>query len=1267
MTPPAYSLHPGFNFDLSPLLKAHEAASKGSLTLSVTDPISIKLGREQLQSRSFLDPSQSTALVNCLIRSAAIIQHSGASKVSMQLLRVLLQHVKPIMIITFTNRAVDNILEAVLNAKITKNIVRLGSRVPKRLSSYALDSLELVTRSNSRLDRSKRQEAHQLKELGKQLDALIKSITNQEVADEELDRYLSMAYPQHLASLQSPPDWVWYLYNDRSQDAAVSRQRQCEANSNHLTLLGFWLSVKDLAIHGLPRNPEQETETSTAHDNQQSSGAAPLEEENFDDLDSAWMAIPSLPVAEATTSQISPEPLPGPPATLPDFFARFNMQIPPIPQTERPIDQLKEEFDIWNMSATERQQLYHFWREEAAQLFKVSRAAESEALRKRLAEVQQRHDALQDQMRLRLLQKKDIVACTTNSATKFASLIKGLALRVVLVDEPGQVLEAHLLASLVPSVEHLICINDPLEPRSTINLAPDRLEGCLYSCNARLDCSLDCAFQCPSDWTRAAVECIRDCERLRSRYLACDRWCSQQSGNCRLPVFNVKLPCDHVEKQVPCFQVVALDKVRCRVKVVKALLRCEHSAVMECSRSPENWICKEMCGQRAKCGHICKARCYDCQQRNIRSPDDTEEHGEVSERIVREHHVPHRCGRILFCQHPCSSDCGNSEDHKCTTDCQAACRQLCSHVTCNKPCGTSCNACKEECVWKCPHYTCPVPCGSPCVRLPCDKPCTQTLTCGHTCPSVCGEVCDDQVCPSCTADDDIDVVDLVMQRKLNEVNPLAGTLDEMLITLKCGHCFTVETLDGHCELGQFYTQDANGTWIAPCMPSTSGFRQPPICPTCRAPITAHRYSRVVKRADLDIAERNVADSIVNRLDALNTELMALDTEASRKALDDQSLQIQATRDKDLEISPNNIIEMRTKIKQHVDKHKDDVRPLVAAGIANMASIFQMPHQEKKVWLTVVGPFIRFYVRAVEIAATRFAHSAAWEASLAALYRAELKTVADQPHSEADALARAMQKIAQPRPRADMRYATEALWQSIELRLTIANLARHWLESVPADQPCRLAVCVAYCVFVLKTAGKDAENALASSRNAESHRQTLRSHLFTLKINFELTSINVWMRQKRPLGTAARFQLLTEVQSRVQNAEETIEGVLATYRQTRSRSDEDEQWIIDNFTSVSDKILEAWQSLEDAVRKGLNQPVSREDKIVIIRSLKLSNVGHFYLCPNGHAYVIGECGAAMVASTCPECGALIGGASHTLDPSNTVDHEMVELAREARQA
>lgn len=51
----------------------------------------------------------------------------------------------------------------------------------------------------------------------------------------------------------------------------------------------------------------------------------------------------------------------------------------------------------------------------------------------------------------------------------FTFISQGLSPRVLLVEEAGQVMEAHILGTLVPSIEHLILIGDPLQLRPTLN------------------------------------------------------------------------------------------------------------------------------------------------------------------------------------------------------------------------------------------------------------------------------------------------------------------------------------------------------------------------------------------------------------------------------------------------------------------------------------------------------------------------------------------------------------------------------------------------------------------------------------------------------------------------------------------------------------------------------------------------------------------------------------------------------------------------------
>ncbi|GLJ17596.1 hypothetical protein SUGI_0306450 [Cryptomeria japonica] len=40
--------------------------------------------------------------------------------------------------------------------------------------------------------------------------------------------------------------------------------------------------------------------------------------------------------------------------------------------------------------------------------------------------------------------------------------------------------------------------------------------------------------------------------------------------------------------------------------------------------------------------------------------------------------------------------------------------------------------------------------------------------------------------------------------------------------------------------------------------------------------------------------------------------------------------------------------------------------------------------------------------------------------------------------------------------------------------------------------------------------------------------------------------------------------------------------------------------------------------------------------------ELGGRGDWYKCPNGHFYVVGECGGPMQNSKCPDCKAVVGG-------------------------
>jgi len=260
------------------------------------------------------------------------------------------------------------------------------------------------------------------------------------------------------------------------------------------------------------------------------------------------------------------------------------------------------------------------------------------------------------------------------------------------------------------------------------------------------------------------------------------------------------------------------------------------------------------------CGERCRSPCHRCQKVTsdaLAVPP--------TGAFVRTKHAAHPCECLLDCGHACGLNC--ARDHKCNEGCRQPCLRVCVHERCEKRCSAPCEPCAEACEWSCTHQVCALPCGTPCTRLPCDLPCKGILNCGHACPSICGEPCKDQRCPVClSAQATVPVVNLA--QKLRDIDLSSPALSNHLVSLDCGHLFTIEYLDRHYEIYDYYARDNRGRWSSLKQPPTSRGRMPPTCPSCAEPITARRYSRIRNWIMQGSAKSNVDDAIADAFDGL---------------------------------------------------------------------------------------------------------------------------------------------------------------------------------------------------------------------------------------------------------------------------------------------------------------------------------------------------------------------------------------------------------------
>lgn len=98
-------------------------------------------------------------------------------------------------------------------------------------------------------------------------------------------------------------------------------------------------------------------------------------------------------------------------------------------------------------------------------------------------------------------------------------------------------------------------------------------------------------------------------------------------------------------------------------------------------------------------------------------------------------------------------------------------------------------------------------------------------------------------------------------------------------------------------------------------------------------------------------------------------------------------------------------------------------------------------------------------------------------------------------------------------------------------------------------------------------------------------------------------------------------------------------------------------VANKYGSVNGSIQKEFKEIvTEAYEKSSTIRISLEEKEIILEAMGLSR-GHWYKCPNGHVYAVGDCGGAMERSNCPECGSVIGGEQHRLVDGNVVATEM----------
>ena len=280
--------------------------------------------------------------------------------------------------IAFTNHALDHLLGNVLDAGITNKIARLGSRsADERIAAYSLEAMER-TGTNRMHGRNIFQIRRDMRDIEDEFKEVVATLNGSKVDPEGILMWLDLHHPGQSQELTNPPTWVNLLRSERSdwQTATNGRKGKQARNSTgfNQTEYGFWVKGLDLEfleppvfegehLQGQEGTSRNRFAVLGADGDGDGPGDSQSQEEKYQEALLGWFATHGL------------------------------TDIPATPTTDRSLDILKHDDDVWDMSRSERLKLSQYWESSARSFAFESDVEVFRDLKRKHAELQQQLEA----------------------------------------------------------------------------------------------------------------------------------------------------------------------------------------------------------------------------------------------------------------------------------------------------------------------------------------------------------------------------------------------------------------------------------------------------------------------------------------------------------------------------------------------------------------------------------------------------------------------------------------------------------------------------------------------------------------------------------------------------------------------------------------------------------------------------------------------------------------------------------------------------------
>ncbi|ETS04326.1 P-loop containing nucleoside triphosphate hydrolase protein [Trichoderma reesei RUT C-30] len=1196
LQPPLYARKAGFAFDIRCITN-----DQAELLVSPQRPLNPRL----IESRTTLDRTQSSALLNTLSRELSLIQGppgTGKSYSGEKIIKVLLANkriasIGPILCVCYTNHALDQLLEHLLDDGI-KKIIRIGSRSKsERLQAL---NLRMVSQNSDRTRSEKGSLWDIQQELNELRNSMKDSLQRLSASDslQSIKTFLAHHFPRHHDALFGVEEDGWQTVGNRP-DVALRRWLTGGSRDN--------THCRDLGV---------------------------------------------------------------------------------LRQTRLSV-----------MNHAERQALHRDWLESiVAPILRTITSLQSE-----YAELMERRGRVRSDVDLRCLNQADIIGVTTTGLAKNLDLLRKLRCKVMLCEEAGEVLEAHILTALLPSIEHAILIGDHLQLRPQIQnyeLQSTNPRGRQYS----LDTSLFERLVEPPHLTDlrlpfSTLETQRRMHPSISELIRSTLYPSLQDGENVMnypkvagmkdrlfwlhhehleagaashdPLntshsndFEVEMTVSlisHLVKQGEYSQddiavitpyLGQLHKLRRRMQSMfeiclndrdlaeledfedrdgeapmtakwkqsgkTTLLKSVRAATVDNFQGEEAKviiISLVRSNLQKKCGFLSTSNRINVLLSRAKhgmyiiGNSSTYYNVPMWEQVIDMLTASGRLGTHLELQcsrHPNTPIRVSKPDHFLQFSPESGC-----NLPCDKRlhCGHSCTASRSRAATGCLRpsagrikipllFAARSPSDARCQAAVMRSRCNATKTCVG--PSLCGEACPDKAfCQQCASESVRSIcVDFLEMKEYHEIN-----LDEEpCIFPDCGHFLTTSSMDGQMGMSAYYDMDEEGhpTRLSktsePFSLDKSGI---PVCATCRGSLrNIARYGRIVRRAILDESTKKFLAwsheqylSLANRL-IKEEEKLAQGTagHAGQDNTGPSSLKKgqfigSAQRLKQLRELQRMVGKERydsiIELWRQIGRHANNVR-LEEQPFQRVADLVQFANRENK----ASREEFRYDESVVQVKGSLLADALLLKCEIAILFDFH-------------------------------RWMTRGGLAQAETEVKL-DLSAHWSDCVRLIEQSRLRKYV---------------------------REEVQGHIFAaqlcgLCLSFD-ESASMWSANKGAKKEQTPDSLREEALSHIQQAR----TILSQYPSTASFQGE-----IDN--------------VEMLINGGIYRRVTAEEMRAVYSAMtsEFSGTGHWYTCENNHPFTIGECGMPMQEARCPECGARIGGQNHRAVAGTRHATEIENLAR-----